>query len=385
MKFSQGRLCAGAWMLSIAGAVTHTANAEQLSTAAVTNTLTIPSGQSFVIHYPAVKRIAAGDGNIIDVKVFDDTGEVLVLARKEGITDLRIWGRDGTTETRQVRVLRPAATSPPSLLPQQTILIKARLIEVKKSALRDIGIDWADVAAGPAFTARDEFITDAYRVASAGLPAIDSMPLNLGKSNRSLTLTTTLDSFVNLLVNNGNARTLAEPTLSCIDGGSADFLVGGEVPIPVQNQDGALNVVFKQFGIILNVEPHAGEAGLIRTKVNVEVSSVDKGIQVLGIPGFATRKTSTEMNVLAGETMVVAGLLTSEDAKAVVKVPGLGHIPILGELFKSRQFRRGESELVVLVTPYIIRPDSEAVKAGVRRYDELREESDKALQPALRD
>jgi pilus assembly protein CpaC len=188
-----------------------------------------------------------------------------------------------------------------------------------------------------------------------------------------------------LLVNNGDARMLAEPTLTCINGGQADFVVGGEVPIPVQNQDGALNVIFKQFGIILNVEPRANDAGLIRTKVNVEVSSVDKGIQVLGIPGFATRKTNTEMNVQTGETMVVAGLLSSEDAKTVAKVPGLGQIPILGELFKSRQFRRGESELVVLVTPYIIDTSSEAIKQGVQKYEDLRQQSDAALKPKITD
>ena len=121
---------------------------------------------------------------------------------------------------------------------------------------------------------------------------------------------------------------------------------------------------FKQFGIILKIEPRTNDAGLIRTKVGVEVSSVDKGIQVLGIPGFATRKTNTEMNVQAGETMVVAGLFSAEDAKTVVKVPGLGQIPVLGKLFKSRQFRRGESELVVLVTPQIIQPNDATVEAN---------------------
>jgi len=374
-----------AWALLIAVVMAPVVQAAPASSSDA-NELTIPASQSYVIRYPAVKRIAAGDGSIIDVKVLDDTEEVLVLARKEGVTDLRIWGRDGSTATRVVRVV---GASNPSLLadalPQPTILIKARLIEVRKSALRDIGIDWADVAAGPIFGTLDEYVTNEfYRLAPGSVPGANSLPLNVGKSNHYFALTTSIDSLINLLVNNGNARTLAEPTLTCINGGRADFLVGGEVPIPVQNQDGALNVVFKQFGIILNIEPRA-TAGLIRTRVNVEVSSVDKGFQVLGIPGFATRKTNTEMNVQAGETMVVAGLLTAEDAKTVVKVPGLGNLPILGELFKSRQFRRGQSELVVLVTPYIVQSDSAAIKAGVRRFDELRKESEKAALPALMD
>jgi Flp pilus assembly protein, secretin CpaC len=144
-------------------------------------------------------------------------------------------------------------------------------------------------------------------------------------------------------------------------------------------------VIFKQFGIILNIAPRANDAGLIRTKVGVEVSSVDKAISVLGIPGFATRKTNTEMNVQSGETMIVAGLFNSEDAKTVVKVPGLGSLPILGELFKSRQFRRGETELVVLVTPQILSADAEPVKAGIQKFEDLKRSSDEALKFKLMD
>jgi pilus assembly protein CpaC len=350
--------------------------------------LALPTGQSLLMRYPNPKRVAAGDGAIIDVKVFDDTQEILVLGKKEGTTDLRIWGRDGSQIAYLIKVLGipEQVIVPQQLEAKPTILIKAKLIEVKRSALRDIGIDWADVAAGPIFGTLDEFVTNEhFRLFPEGVAGFDRLPLNLGTNNHYFAMTTIVDSMINLLVNNGDARLLAEPTLTCISGGQADFLVGGEVPIPVQNQDGALNVIFKQFGIILKVEPQANDAGLIRTKVGVEVSSVDKAIQVLGIPGFATRKTNTEMNVQSGETMVVAGLFSAEDAKTVVKVPGLGQIPILGELFKSRQFRRGESELVVLVTPLIIRSNGDEVQGAARQYDELKRKSDEALKPTLKD
>ncbi|MGH8177230.1 MAG: type II and III secretion system protein family protein [Steroidobacter sp.] len=368
--------------------IAHAASDSPLDNAPV-SVLTLPTGQSLLMRYPSAKRVSAGDGAVIDVKVFDDTQEILVLGKKEGLTDLRIWGRDGSTVAYLVKVLGipdPLAALPPSLEAEATILIKAKLIEVKKSALRDIGIDWADIAAGPVFGTLDEFVTNEFfRIIPDEIEGVDGLPLDLGANNHYLSMTTVVDSVINLLVNNGDARLLAEPTLSCINGGQADFLVGGEVPIPVQNQDGALNVIFKQFGIILNVEPQANEAGLIRTKVGVEVSSVDKAISVLGIPGFATRKTNTEMNVQSGETMVVAGLFSSEDAKTIVKVPGLGEIPILGELFKSRQFRRGETELVVLVTPQIINVDSAPVKAGVQQYDSLKQKSDESLKFKLMD
>jgi pilus assembly protein CpaC len=341
------------------------------------------------MRYPGIKRVSASDGSIIDVKVFDDTQEILVLGKKEGLTDLRIWSRDGATVGYLIKVLGIPEIPPPApatLQAKPTILIKAKLIEVKKSTLRELGIDWADVAAGPTFGTLNEFVSNEYfRTAPDAIPGVGGLPLELGTANHYLAMTTVLDSTLRLLVSNGDARVLAEPTLTCIDGGQADFLVGGEVPIPVHNQDGALNVVFKQFGIILNIEPRTNDAGLIHTKVHVEVSSVDKAIEVLGIPGFATRKTSTQMNVQSGATMIIAGLFSAEDAKTVTKLPGLGQIPILGELFKSRQFRRGESELVVLVTPQLIQSDSEPVKAGTQHYETLRKKSDEALKPKLKD
>ncbi len=362
---------------------------EAAVSAAPVSVLSLPVGQSLLLRYPNAKRVSAGDGSIIDVKVFDDTQEILLLGKREGVTDLRIWGRDGTTMAYLVNVLgveieRPAAVT--ALEAQSTILIKAKLIEVKKTALRDIGIDWADIAAGPVFGTLDEFVTNEhFRIIPDSVDGLEGLPLELGTNNHYFALTTVVESVINLLVNNGDARLLAEPTLTCINGGEADFLVGGEVPIPVQNQDGALNVIFKQFGIILNIAPRANDVGLIRTKVGVEVSSVDKAISVLGIPGFATRKTNTEMNVQSGETMIVAGLFNTEDAKTVVKVPGLGSVPILGELFKSRQFRRGETELVVLVTPQILTADSEAVKGGIQKFEDLRRASDEALKFKLMD
>jgi pilus assembly protein CpaC len=374
----------------VIGALTASAQpSEPAMNSAPVSVLSVPVGQSLLIRSPGVRRVSAGDGATVDVKVFDDTQEILVLGRQAGTTDLRIWSRDGTSTAYLVQVLGivdPIAAPAPTLQAESTILIKAKLIEVRKSALQDIGVDWADVAAGPIFGTLDEFVTNEhFRFVPPGVDGVGGLPLNLGTNNHYFAMTTVVDSMIHLLVNRGHARLLAEPTLTCINGGQADFLVGGEVPIPVQNQDGALNVVFKQFGIILNVEPQANAAGLIRTKVGVEVSSVDKANSVLGIPGFATRKTHTEMNVQSGEPMVIAGLFSADDAKTVTKVPGLGSIPVLGELFKSRQFRRGETELVVLVTPQIIEPDSGAAREGVQRYDDLRRESDEALKPSLRD
>jgi pilus assembly protein CpaC len=271
---------------------------------------------------------------------------------------------------------------------ETTILIRAKLLEVKKSALKNIGVDWADLAEGPIFGTVQELKTNPFFRIIPEIPGVDNMnlpPFDVGTGNNYLALTSVVDSVINLLVQNGDARLLAEPTLTCINGGKADFLAGGEVPIPFVDNDGRVHVEFKQFGIILNIEPRANDTGLIRTKVGVEVSSIDRAISVLGIPGFATRKTNTEMNVQSMQTMVVAGLYSSDDAKNVQKFPLLAEVPLLGELFKSREFKRGNTELVVLVTPQVISAESQPVRDAVQKFDDLMKESEERLKFKLKD
>jgi pilus assembly protein CpaC len=354
--------------------------------------MSVVEGQTLLLRFPNVKRVVAGNGEVVDVKVFEDTGDVVVFARKEGLTDLRLWSRDGRSQTHVIRVLALAQPAPtlPALEAEPTILLKAKFIEVKRSALRDIGVDWADVAQGPIFGTVQELQTNPFfRLIPNGTGGQNFQnvlpPNSIGTGNNYFALTTSVDSLIKLLVNNGDARLLAEPTLTCINGGAADFLAGGEVPIPLVDNDGRIDVQYKEFGIILNIEPQANDAGLIRTKVNVEVSSIDPSITVAGIPGFATRKTRTEMNVQSGETMVVGGLFSSDEAKNVNKFPGLGNVPIVGELFKSRMFRKGQTELVVLVSPLIITPESAEVSDAKQQYEDLKKKSAEAVKFKLKD
>jgi pilus assembly protein CpaC len=352
-------------------------------------TLSVTVGQTLLLKSPNANRVSAGDGGVLDVKVFEDTEEILLIGKAEGVTDLRIWTRDGGSRSYAVRVAGIFIPPPPvpSVELESTILIKAKLLEVKKSALRSIGVNWTDVANGPQFGTLQDIVTnDLFRLPPPANSGISLPPgTDFGTGNNFFGLTSTLDSMIQLLVQNGDARLIAEPTLTVINGGQADFLAGGELPIPIIDDEGRINVTFKQFGIILNIEPRASDSGLIRTKVGVEVSNIDPAVTVRGIPGFATRKTKTEMNVRSEQTMVVAGLYSSNDAKTVDKLPGLGSVPFIGELFKSRDFRRGDTELVVLVTPQLVDAEAPLVKQAVQRYDELIEQSDERLKFKLKD
>lgn len=156
------------------------------------------------------------------------------------------------------------------------------------------------------------------------------------------------------------ARVLAQPTLVVESGKSASFLAGGEVPIPVAQQQNTITVEWKKYGIILNFSPTILEDGIISITLNQEVSSIDwtNGITLGNVvmPGFKTRNTETSIKVRNGESFVVSGLLHDEIRSTVNKIPLLGDIPILGALFRSSSYDKEQSELAVVVTAKIVSP-----------------------------
>ncbi len=163
------------------------------------------------------------------------------------------------------------------------------------------------------------------------------------------------------LAENGNlATTLAEPTLTALSGETASFLAGGEFPIPIASGINGTSIEFKQFGVSLAFTPVVLEGGRISMRVRPEVSelSAANGITLNGfnIPGISTRRTETTVELGSGQSMVLSGLLRNNVANGVEKAPFLADLPILGALFRSKAFRRDETELLVVVTPYLVKP-----------------------------
>lgn len=176
-----------------------------------------------------------------------------------------------------------------------------------------------------------------------------------------------------LQFNDGITRTLARPRLVTASSQEASFLAGGELPIPIVLQD-RVYVEYKEYGIRLKITPVADAGGTIQTKVMTEISERDDSVSVMGIPGFVTRRVDTSVTVKDGETIVLSGLLQLSEGKDITKIPFLGHIPIVGELFKSRQFRERQTELVVFVTPRIVDPVAKSLKElGADILDSYRE------------
>ncbi|HUG01794.1 MAG TPA: pilus assembly protein N-terminal domain-containing protein [Longimicrobiales bacterium] len=178
----------------------------------------------------------------------------------------------------------------------------------------------------------------------------------LSGDNRSL------EAIIQTLKETGDFKSLAEPNLLTIEGNEATFLAGGEFPFPILqgNQAGGVTIQFREFGIRLKFTPFITNTGAIRLQVEPEVSSLDfaNGLVLSGfrIPTILSRKTSTEVELREGQTLAISGLVSSEMAKSVTKIPILGDIPILGAFFRSTDAQQSRSELLVTVTPYIVQP-----------------------------
>ena len=156
----------------------------------------------------------------------------------------------------------------------------------------------------------------------------------------------------------GYVNTLAEPTLVAISGHQAKFHAGGEIPVPMADANGRVTIEWKKFGVRLTFTPIVVDSGVVNLKIEPEVSTLDwdNGVIFAGyrLPALRTRNAESTMELRDGQTLVMAGLISSEDIKGVSKLPILGDIPILGALFRSTNFMKNESELVLLVTPKIV-------------------------------
>ncbi len=188
---------------------------------------------------------------------------------------------------------------------------------------------------------------------------------------------TSIDVLLDALDQNGLITLLAEPNLTAQTGSTANFLVGGEFPIPVTDGDGDITVIFKQFGISLGFIPIVLDDNQISIKILTEVSELSAAgavtIDTLTIPALATRRAETTVNLGSGQSFAIAGLLQNTTNNALDRFPGLGELPILGTLFRSTNFQSSESELLVIVTPYLVKPVSDRIALPTDRFQPARD------------
>jgi pilus assembly protein CpaC len=383
------------------------------------SSLVLVRGTSEVVdHGATLERVSIADPGIADAVVVS-ANEVVVNAKAPGHTTLLLWDegggrrtfsvhvtadaaslqeqldrilpgagievaasgntliltgtvRDPGVETRALSLARSLAAEETRVVNQMTVpdrgqvMLKVRFAEVNRSALHELGLEavFADEenAAGALGTGQ------VFTPPSGQTTGTDEALLETSQDAVNFFLfhrPSNVQVFLRALETRGLLKSLAEPNLMAVPGDTASFLAGGEFPFPVL-QGGTSNAVtiqFKEFGIRLNFVPHITNSGAVRLHVAPEVSQLDfaNGLDVSGfrIPALLSRRAQTVIELAPGQTFAIAGLVDNSLMKTVNKVPILGDIPILGALFRSEDVRQNRSELLVLVTPHVVRPTDE--------------------------
>jgi len=233
-----------------------------------------------------------------------------------------------------------------SISSSQQVQLQVRFIEASRDARRKLGLKIGSLN-------RSSAANNWGLSSNSGINIGEIIGNFIGKG-------LSVDVLIDAMEKRGIVRTLAEPNLVTRSGEKASFLAGGEIPIPVAASDGVVSIEFKEFGIGLTFTPTVLDDGLISMVIEPEVSQVDPSLAYdvgnIRIPGFSVRRVKTSVDLRSGQSFVIAGLLQTQNTIENNKLPGLGNLPILGALFSSKEFRKRETDLIIVVTPHLVKP-----------------------------
>lgn len=346
----------------------------------------------------ALSRVAVGDPDIADVMVMRGAhaGNLLLMAKAPGTTSLLVWTRDQTEPQRYlVKVISPATAVLTEAGGPTVSVAGGTTIVTGKAAT--VGAHERAIAAAKATAGKDGVIVDGSTIAASPVVQVDvkvvefsrtmlkQLGINFQKTNNGFTYgistpgsspgSPPLSNAFTLIANSttrgilgdisalegdGLARILAEPTLVALSGQSANFLAGGEVPIPVPQGLGSTAIEYKPYGVGLTLTPTVLSANRIALKVAPEASDLDFQhaitIDGVSVPALTTRRADTTVELGDGESFIIGGLIDRETITNVNKVPLLGDLPIIGAFFKSLNYSQTDKELVIVVTPHLVSP-----------------------------
>jgi len=233
---------------------------------------------------------------------------------------------------------------------EQQVMLRVKVVEASRNVLRELGVD-TDI---PGFDRASVGFSGGVVGTALGLTAD---PLGVGTVLYDTgTALGTLSFQLQALEEDGLLNTLAEPNLTAISGEEAGFLAGGEVPVPAgRDENDNIVLTYRPFGVALNFRPIVMSDERISLQLQTEVSSISN-LGTADAPSFAVRRASTTVELGSGGSLMIAGLLQSEVTKGMSDIPGINNVPILGKLASSESFRRQETELVVIVTAYLVKP-----------------------------
>jgi len=387
--------------------------------------LDLETGASTVLKLKGVTRIAVGNSQIVQVTTVNPR-EVLIFGKTRGSTTVDIWVSDKKRHTYRIfvapeglsriqeeiaRLLKniPQAHSRiagdklviegedlndadqlriatlakryPEVIDftsqlgwDKMILLDVQVLELPSSRMHELGVRWDPTSQGGLQTGlawEGGSTSLMQRPGEAGM----ALPFPLPQAAGYLGLNALLSARLAALSKSGEAVVLAQPQLLARSGSTASFLAGGEVPYASVDKDGKSTTTFKKYGVSLNITPHADRNAAIRSRIEIEVSSVDTTITVPGGPALKIRKASTEFNVRSGQTLVLGGFISRERARDQDGLPGLAGIPVLGGLFGVKREQERHTELAIFVTPMIVDPRDPGLAARVANAQGVLQES----------
>jgi pilus assembly protein CpaC len=253
-------------------------------------------------------------------------------------------------------VVNMLSVAPPA---KEQVLLRVKVAEMQRDAIRRLGVDINGLNSVAANLTAGNFtflkvLTNAFPVTSPSVPlgtAGSTTVIGWQSGNKDIA------AVIESLERTGLIRTLAEPNLTALSGEKATFLAGGEFPIPIASDNNTITIQFKKFGVSTGFKPVVLSDGRISLSISAEVSELSNEGSIttgsLVIPALKTRSAETTLEMPSGATLAMAGLLSDDTRQSVEGVPGLKTLPILGQLFRSNDYRRRETELVILVTPYL--------------------------------
>jgi pilus assembly protein CpaC len=320
--------------------------------------LRIVKGKSVVVTFPErIKTMSIADQEIIDVVSITPT-DAVVIGKAEGTTSLYIWGESGRYQSYETKVDRAVKS--------QQVVLDVQMAEFNRTKFSDIGFDLLlrdtdndHIASGEKTIgsyAGEVTVPDPLVRSIFAQEEVTGVVKWLGNKQ-------SVQMAIRALEEKGIIRLLANPRLVCLSDEEANFLVGGEIPVPVPTQataGGGMSVAveWKEFGVKLSFRPVIVDSNLVRLKIAPEVSSLDYSNTVSfagwDIPAIRTRRAAGTVELNSSQSVVLGGLTASETLSIERKVPILGHIPILGMLFTKKQKTTSENELLIIVTPRII-------------------------------
>jgi pilus assembly protein CpaC len=301
---------------------------------------------------------------------------------------------DAVTLDRAVTIARqfgPEVINSVSVMQPQQVLLEVRFVEIARTAGRELGVQWNRFGGSsttnigsqqpasnlPINAPQNSGTFPVGEVAAGVLSGASPFGFAIARIANGGALT---DVAINALEQKGVARSLAEPNLVALSGDTASFLAGGEYPIPVSSQYGQVTVDYKKYGVGLAFTPTVLSRGVINMKIEPEVSQIDTNPSHaistgngITIPALIVRRASTTVELRDGQTFMIGGLLQSNNQHTIDALPWVGDVPVLGTLFSSKSYQNNESDLVIIVTPRLVRP--------ARPGDVIRTPADDAVPP----